>query len=161
MSPSVDELLTAVGPTKPTQVHILDLENLSGSGLLTREAVMHTCREYAECTHASRDDLFLIAAGPQNRTAVYEGWFMGKPVFQFRKGKDGADHALQNLMAQMSGIESFNHIYLASGDGGFAELANEVVERGVPFTVVVGKGKRSNKFNGYPTLNIRKENTNE
>ncbi|MEO0023866.1 MAG: hypothetical protein RL196_307 [Actinomycetota bacterium] len=155
MNRPVDKLLSAISLSNDVCLHFIDVENMAGSGLLTVEGVASLCKSYVSQAHAKPSDLFFVAAGPQNATAVREGWKAGQTFYQFRKGKDGADLALVNFYQSIEHVEAFKEIFVASGDHSLEPIAESSVRRGVPVTVVTGKGRRSRVFSLYSQLSVR------
>jgi hypothetical protein len=156
MTTPMEQVINWFLHSKAERLHLVDLENLSGSGTLEADGVGQVCADYITETGARPTDAFLIAAGPQNRQAAFDGWRFGNPVFKFQKGKDGADQALLAMFGQFQALENFNHFFLATGDAGLASIAEKVVQKGVPFTLVTGRGRRSSRYKGYPSIQITK-----
>lgn len=150
----LDGLIKAISKLEPINLHVVDIENLAGSGKLTESVVKSIQREYTSATKSTADDLYLIAAGPQNKHVLFSGWTHGTAIYQFRKGKDGADMALVSLFSQIEHPEVFEHIFLASGDGGLSIIAERAQVLGADVTVVTGAGARSWKYRGHKALQI-------
>lgn len=157
MNQPADRLLEAYGPPESRRLHLVDFENLVGAGLYTPAFAYRVCEKYIRATRACKGDTFVIASGPQNRQATVSGWHFGAPIYMFRPGKDGADLALVELACSIRKLEKFDHVFVASGDGALAPVADLLASKGVPFTVVLGKGLQSPKFKGYPTVKIERQ----
>lgn len=155
MDRPVDKMLSVISLSNDVCLHFIDVENIAGSGLLTVEGVKSLCTRYVLQSHAKPSDLFFVAAGPQNATAVREGWKAGQTFYQFRKGKDGADLALVNFYQNIEHVEAYKGIFVASGDHSLEPIAQGSARRGVPVTVVTGKGGLSRVFEGYDHLSVR------
>lgn len=154
MERPMDKMFEAISSPKTSRIHLLDVENLVGSGILTEYQVHELCDDYVRCTNCEADDLFLLAAGPQNRSAAVNGWSFGYSLYKFKKGKDGADQALVYLFEQIENPEKYSQIYLATGDGGLASIAETVNRLGIDLTVVSGKGKVSSEYRGYKHIKL-------
>lgn len=154
MNRPIDPLLDALIDGSKRSLHLIDIENLAGSGLLTKNQVLNVSTEYSRQTHCQRKDLFVVAAGPQNRAAVFQGWNFGVPVCSFRKGKDGADLALVGLFESIEHPEAFEHIYLATGDAGLFSIAEKSRALGVELTLVSGRGSKSRRYNSLTTVTL-------
>lgn len=154
MTRALDPLLETVSKGRPVNLHIVDVENLAGTGILTTPKVKEISELYSACTNADVGDLFILAAGPQNKKALFDGWLTGHPIFQFRKGKDGADRALVSLFGQIEHPENFRHVYLASGDAGLLPIAEKSAQVGIQITVVTGTGARSWKYAQYERITL-------
>jgi len=155
MDRPVDKLLSAISICEGICIHLVDVENLVGSGVVSKEAVARLCATYLDDTYASKFDLFLVAAGPQNAVAVREGWKAGQTFFQFRKGKDGADLALVSFFENIEDLTKFKGVFVASGDHSLEPVANTCTKQKVPVTVVTGRGEMSRSLSSYPHIDVR------
>ena len=158
MERPMDKMFEAVSSPETKRIHLLDVENLVGAGLLTESQVHELCYDYVKCTQCESEDLFLVAAGPQNRFAAVNGWSFGHSLYKFKKGKDGADQALVYLFEQIEHPEKYSEIYLATGDGGLVSIAETAKRLGIDLTVVSGKGKVSNEYRGYKHIKLSVKN---
>lgn len=154
MERPIDPLVQAITGGKYKNVHFVDIENLVGTGKFVLDQVSAVCERYGRCVTCSPDDLFVITAGPQNAKAVYSGWDLGKRIYQFRKGENGADNALNSIFRQFGNLTAFGHVYLASGDHGLEPIARESEKQGVPVTVVTGRGGLSQLFKSYEHIRM-------
>lgn len=150
----IDTLVQAVTGGKYKNVHFLDIENLLGVGKFGLPDIREACAGYSQCVTCTPDDLFVITAGPQNASVVYSGWRLGKKIYQFRKGENGADLALNAIFNQFSNINVFEHVYLGSGDHSLEPIARKSKEYGVALTVVTGRGGLSNQFRKYEHIQM-------
>jgi hypothetical protein len=150
----VDDLLRAISLPNTQSIHFLDMENLLGTGLFFSWQVSQLQSDYVAKVGASKEDLYFIAAGPQNRDAVVTGWQWGSSFFQFRKGKDGADLALVGLFHAIQAPELYSNIYVASGDYLLSEITRIADSRRIPVTVVTGKGAQSKYLKSYRTVKL-------
>jgi hypothetical protein len=156
----IDPLVEVMTGGKYKNVHFVDIENLVGRGKFSLAQVKAACDGYVRFVACSPDDLFVITAGPQNASAVYAGWNLGKRIYQFRKGENGADNALNSLFQQFRNLRAFSHVYLASGDHGLEPIARESNNQGVAFTVVTGRGAMAYQLSKYDHIQMEL-NTNE
>ncbi len=154
MERPIDQLLRAISGTANINLHLLDIENLAGTGKLSTSTVKRIQMEYLIRTECSPNDLYLIAAGPQNKMALFHGWHQGTTLYQFRKGKDGADFALVNLFSQIEHPEQFSRLFLASGDGELSAIASRAKDAGLSVTVVTGIGRKSRRLMDYKHLKL-------
>jgi hypothetical protein len=150
----IDPLVQAVTGGKYKNVHFVDIENLVGAGKFGLPEIKAACKGYTQRVNCTPDDLFVITAGPQNASVVYTGWNLGKKIYQFRKGENGADLALISLFDQIKNIEVFEHVYLGSGDHSLEPIARKSKEHGVALTVVTGRGGLSNQFRKYEHIQM-------
>lgn len=156
METMMDSLMHIVTNEAEGNIHFIDIENLIGSGKCSATQVASVCEKYWKCVECTPSDLFVIAAGPQNRDAVFSGWKHGFKLVKFEKGKDGADHALRTVFKQIGNLEHFRKVYLASGDFGLAPIAQGATDRGIDFAVVTGRGTMSDRFINYKHIQIER-----
>ena len=150
----IDPLVQAVTGGNYKNVHFVDIENLVGAGKFGLPEIKVAFKGYTQCVECTPDDLFVITAGPQNASAVYAGWRLGKKIYQFRKGENGADLALNAIFNQISNIKVFEHVYLGSGDHSLEPIARKSKEHGVALTVVTGRGGLSHQFRKYEHIQM-------
>jgi hypothetical protein len=148
----MDPVLTAVAQVEHPQVHFVDIENLVGVGKLDAYSVRQARRQYEQAVKPKSTDIIVVAAGPQNRSAVYEGW--DNAIYQWRKGKDGADLALLELFESLREPTSFAHVFVGSGDGGLSPVAEMSREQGIPVTVVARINSCSWKLKSFEVISL-------
>jgi len=151
----VDNLLGAIGLPGGTSIHFVDLENLVGTGLYTKEQVELVCDLYASRATLNSSDLFLISSGTQNKEATYSGWNLGNAIFQFRKGKDGADQALVRFFESIENPTRYQNMFIASGDHSLEVIARRAQGEGLTVTIVTGRGGVSRALRDYPQLQLQ------
>ncbi len=149
---NIDALLNAVTEQSTGGLHLVDVENLAGTGHLTKEIVRLTRRSYESACAINHGDLVVIAAGPQNRQAVIQGW--GNAVYKWQKGKDGADQAILGLFTSIRDLNRYPRVFLATGDGGLAPIAEIASASGLDVTVVTRATACSYKYNKYKTVTL-------
>ena len=152
MSRPLDPLIQIIAGAGDIELHEVDIENLAGTGMLTKDAVSRIHDEYMLSVPGAASALILVAAGEHNRAAVYNGW--RGAIYVFRRGANGADLALIDAFEGIASYEQFDHIYLASGDGGLALLANKAKQLGIGLTVVTQRGGKSWRLNGFPSIHL-------
>jgi hypothetical protein len=155
MERPIDGLLNAIANPTCNQIHFVDIENLAGTGLLNSEKVSEICASYSNCVPCGVNDLFLVAAGPQNKLAIFEGWAKKGSFYQFRKGKDGADHALLAIFESIENLQHYKKVFLATGDGGLLRIVEQSLSAGISVTLVTGKGKTNQSLRRFPSLKLR------
>ena len=152
MEQPLDRVIAAIAKSQKIRIHEIDIENLVGNGLVNVYDVRRIHDMYMSTVPVGGSDIVIVAAGPQNKQAVYEGW--GNAVYQWRKGKDGADNALADFFFGISSLEKVSHLYLASGDGGLAPVASEAARQGLVTTIVTTNGVRSWKLNVFDSITL-------
>lgn len=136
------------------RLHIIDPENLVGSGCCSEPSVAAIHAEYMALV-AGDQDLALVGSSHFNQVPVAFGWADGCHLV--RSGPSGADLALIEAYGEVPNIGSFDGIVIASGDGIFEEIALDAVRRALPVTVVVGAGALSRRLQMMATQVIRLE----
>lgn len=125
------------------RLHIIDPENLVGSGSCSEAQVSALRSEYTALVVGCWD-LALVGSSHFNRVPIAFGWMEGFHVV--RSGPSGADLALIEAYREVPNVGSFDGLVIASGDGIFEEIALDAVRRGLPVTVVVGAGALSRRL---------------
>lgn len=152
MSRPMDELIRTMSKNGKTRLHEVDIENLVGSGKLNASSISQIKLAYYSAVNFQADDVFVVAAGPQNRLAVIEGW--GGAIYMFKKGADGADNALISFFAQIEDKSVFSELFIASGDNKFISVANDASREGIKTTVVTYRGKKSWKLRPFNEIRL-------
>lgn len=145
-------MITAKQQTLKPNCHILDIENLAGTGKLTPNLVAQVRGIYFAKVHPSPKDVFFIAAGTQNRSAVMGGW--PNCLYQFRPGKDGADILIAQFCSQLEHTNRFGGGYLASGDGALSPYAQILADRGLDLKVVARLSSCSWKMKKFELIDL-------
>jgi hypothetical protein len=140
----LDDLLLAIEKPWRQQLHLIDIENLVGSGLFDRFTVQQVRRAYLAASRAENSDTFVIASGPQNRGALYEGW--PGATYMWRKGPDGADILLTEVFASLNNPTTYERLFIGSGDHRLATVADEAVKLSLPVTVISAGNRLSHAF---------------
>lgn len=126
---------------KGRSVHLIDLENLVGSGHVTEETARYTCTAYAALGVVGPNDQVIVAVSHHNLWAAWYGWPHVR--CEARSGPDGADLLLQEIMASERLAVRFDLAVLATGDGGFAAATAALIEAGLPVGVIAPRGRLS------------------
>ena len=115
-------------------IHLLDPENLCGSPLLTNAMVAEMRRMYASAVPVGAQDHIVLASAHISLIQMADAWPGVR--YQVRSGKDGADICLARIMLDEQLSDRFDHVIVASGDGGLAPFVAEIARRGARVTVV-------------------------
>ncbi len=141
--------------TAKPNCHILDIENLAGTGKLTPNIVSQVRENYFAKVHPNPKDVFFIAAGTQNKWAVMGGW--PNSLYQFKPGKDGADILIAQFCSQLEHTSRFGRGYLASGDGALSPYAQILADRGLDLRVVARSSSCSWKLKKFELIDLETE----
>lgn len=120
-------------------LHLIDLENLVGSGHLSCEQVRDAHALYRNLVGVSPGDLVVLATSHHNAKAGWFGW-AGNPRRLVRSGRDGADLALLEVIEREAPADRFERVVICSGDGIFADAAAGLAGAGVTVTVASRDG---------------------
>lgn len=118
------------------ELHVLDVENGVGSGLLTRADVRSLMGAYQSSVRPCAGAQFVGAtsSAPGLLQAAL-GWGPG-PRWMHEDGPDGADQCLIEELAHPKTAERFTHVFVLSGDHIFVDSVAALVTRGIRVTVV-------------------------
>lgn len=103
---------------KGRKAHLVDLENLVGSGHVTEAAARRVRDVYLATGVVAPGDHVILGVSHHNQLAAGFGWPDVRR--QVRSGPDGADLALQEVMAAEGLHVRFGACIVVTGDGGFA-----------------------------------------
>lgn len=136
--------IAAFGPQGPRQLHLVDVENLVGSGRPTVQEVKAAHAALTSVVPIGADDHVVIGAGPASAIPAH----LGRPGARIvvRPGPDGADRALLDVIESEDPASRFGRITIASGDGIFADPVAALISRGVDVTVVARRGSVSRRL---------------
>ncbi len=118
---------------KERTLHLIDIENLTGSSSPSAEEV-RDCRDLYEGAFVGDLDLVVIACSHHAFPAV--GWEWRRARHIIRSGEDGADLALLDVIALESVAERFDSVVVASGDGIFTDAVARLGAADVHVTAV-------------------------
>lgn len=167
MNQVMDKVLHAVAQIEHPNIHLVDIENLVGYGKFPASEVRRVRDLYRLATRLRDGDLVIIASGPQNKRAIYEGW--SNAIYLWRRGSNGADFALVDFFATICDLTQYGQLFVASGDKELATVADAAVIAGLSTTVVARRRSRSNRLvmhkfidlSTHTFMNIITEGTNK
>jgi len=122
-------------------VHLVDLENVIGSGNLTECAVREARAAYVGRVAVGAGDHVIVATSHHNLLAAGFGWPDARHLV--KSGHNGADLALQEVMAGERLEQRFGACILVTGDGGFAHSVAALIARGLRVGVIAPMGRMS------------------
>lgn len=118
------------------RLHVLDLENLCGTGHLTSSLIEYVIDAYREDVGIDPSDLVVIGVSHHNMLTA--GIAIPAARLCVQSGTDGADLALLDVLTDDATTGRFAGVCIGSGDGIFADIAAAVAAAGVD--VVIAKG---------------------
>lgn len=119
-------------------IHLLDIENLTGSPSPTSAQVAAFMGRYRDLVPIGPSDQFIAAVNPGAVLSV--GTTLRGIQLLSRSGPDGADRALTESAYADRLPERFERVVIGSGDGHFTDLAAWLAGRGMHVTVVSRAG---------------------
>lgn len=122
-------------------VHLIDLENVVGSGHVTELGAQQARAAYLNSGVVAPGDHVIVAVSHHNLLAAGYGWPDARRVV--RSGLDGADLAIQEVMASENLHNRFGCCIVVTGDGGFAEVVAAMNRAGLPVGVIAPPGRLS------------------
>ncbi|MEV7806462.1 hypothetical protein AB0O28_26295 [Microbispora sp. NPDC088329] len=115
-------------------IHLLDVENLTGTALPTTHDVRQVMGAYQRTVPVGPLDQFIVAVN--HNALVPVGIALRGVQLLARSGPDGADRALDEAARTARVDLRFERAVIGSGDGYFTDLALWLAGRGLHVTVV-------------------------
>lgn len=117
------------------EFHIIDIENELGTGHFTSADVAAFRIFYVSFANVAPDAHIVIAASSeQGAYEAHTGWPGARLVF--RRGHNGADLALIDVVSTENISDRFSRVVVGSGDGIFAPVVADLLADGVQVEVV-------------------------
>ena len=116
-------------------IHLIDVENLVGSGRPSQEAIQAAAEHYAEVAGLAPEDHVVLGCGTASAFTVFFGW-PGEHRRVLGSGKDGADLALLEVLDTEDIASRFTRVFIASGDHLFEPAARRLLSQGVDVRIV-------------------------
>ncbi|KRA37927.1 hypothetical protein ASD81_04375 [Nocardioides sp. Root614] len=121
-------------------LHLIDLENLCGSGLPPTSLIEQVWRTYRYGVPTSLEDHYVVGS---SHIFASRAWFV-LPVQgvqrRARSGQDGGELAILADVDLDHAAKRFDRLVIASGDGMFTEAANQARRHGLHVHQVSGLG---------------------
>ncbi|MBQ3301170.1 MAG: NYN domain-containing protein [Eggerthellaceae bacterium] len=123
------------------RIFFLDIENYADRAVLGVDDALAARESIERQFQPDGDDLIVIGTSHSNNFMNASLAWKG-PRHVLKPGRDGADLALLKAIGEYR-LETFDEVFLMSGDGIFADKAAELVAQGVNVTVVSRPGSLS------------------
>lgn len=120
-------------------LHLIDIENLIGTGLPAEWEVASTRDEYSAKVGVGPMDQVVIGCSHISLVAAGYGWPGARYVV--RSGPNGADAELLAVIELENVATRFTRVVIASGDGAFTWPAAALAAAGCPVDIAVGQGR--------------------
>ncbi len=128
----------------PTRsLHLIDLENLCGSGLPPTSHIEQVWRTYRYGVPTSSEDHYIVGT---SHVFAARAWFVLPAQGiqrRARSGEDGGELAILTHLDLYHAVSRFDRLVIASGDGMFTETAKAAREHGLHVHQVSGLGSCS------------------
>jgi hypothetical protein len=118
----------------PRTVHLIDVENLVGTGRPRAEDLAVVHEMYRTLDLIGADDHVIVSCNPFVAIDVGDEWAPAR--LRIGHGPSGADEQLVQVAAHERIEVRFERVVIASGDGIFTDVAVWLQQNGVPVTVV-------------------------
>ncbi len=115
-------------------IHLVDIENLAGTGMPAEEQVAGLRRAYAARVGIGPMDQVVIGCNHSALPAAGHGWPGAR--YLVRSGPDGADIELLTVIERENVAARFTHVAIASGDHIFTCAAAGLAAAGCQVTVI-------------------------
>lgn len=127
-------------------LHVLDVENLAGTGHLTDVLVAELAAAYTTTVRVGETDHVVLGCAHHNAAAVFFTWpTPARGVM--RSGPDGADLALLDVLDENIPAR-YTHVIIGSGDHLFTPAIRRLRHAGVRVDVVTGRGLPAESVRG-------------
>lgn len=118
------------------RIFVIDIENAIGNGIITEEDVVRERALLEEHYSIGDKDLVVIGVSHSNNVFPAHAWTSARIVL--KRGHDGADIALKNVLTQEQIEDRFEEVVIVSGDGTFSEEVELLRRSGVGVIVHAG-----------------------
>jgi hypothetical protein len=135
-------------------LHVIDVENLVGSGRPDEASVADLRRLYIEAVGVRPLDHLIVACARSNFLNVAFGWGTAGTRFRVGVGRDAADRELIDVLECEQVQWRFRSVHIASGDGILAPAAAHLGALGCVVTVVSWRTSLSARLRLAATRNI-------
>ena len=127
-------------------LHLIDLENLCGSGLPPTSVIERVWNTYRYGVSTSPEDHYIVGT---SHAFAMRAWFVLPAQGiqrRTRSGKDGGELAILTDLDLAHTVRRFDRLVIASGDGMFSETAMTAREHGLHVHQVSGIGTCSRRL---------------
>jgi hypothetical protein len=125
-------------------MHLIDIENLTGSALPSLADAAHVRAIYRKHVGVGPSDHVVVACSHLAFENAGYGWSDARHLV--RSGSDGADSELLDVLYLENVAVRFDHVVIGSGDGIFAAAAAHLASRGCHVRVVSRHGHLSTRL---------------
>jgi hypothetical protein len=134
VSPAARAVRTVRRPFPARTLHLVDIENLAGTGLPAEWEVAVIRQVYAARVGIGKMDQVVIGCNHKALPSAGLGWPGAR--YLVRSGPDGADTELLAVISGENVAARFTDVVIGSGDGAFTRAAAALAAAGPQVTVV-------------------------
>ncbi|MCF4123347.1 hypothetical protein L1785_20475 [Antribacter sp. KLBMP9083] len=124
-------------------LHVVDVENLLGTGALTSDAVRYARQVVTRVVPFAETDATVVGVSSSQAMLALSTWHPALRVAHL--GHDGADLALLDALSD-DRVARFSAVTICSGDGIFADRIAAIAAQGIRTTVVAPSGCLSHRL---------------
>lgn len=118
----------------PRELHLIDIENLLGTPHFSAAQVAQF-RDFYLAHNSVAENAHVVIATSSEEGLLEAGIAWPESRKLFRHGHDGADLALLEVLTDEDAVNRFTKIVIASGDGIFADIADELYDEGIAIEI--------------------------
>ena len=115
------------------KLFVVDIENAVGAGVIDEEACRGVKSRIERTYRPGDSDLTIIGVSHKNNFFTAHAWGGARVIL--KEGHDGADLALEGVLATENVEARFGEVVIVSGDGMFSNQASRLKSLGVTVTV--------------------------
>ena len=115
------------------KLFVVDIENAIGSGVIDEDSCRNIKDRIEKTYHPGSADLTVLGVSHKNNLFPAHTWDGARVVL--REGHNGADLALENVLASENVEGRFDEVVIVSGDRAFSKQALRLKSLGVTVTV--------------------------
>ena len=108
-------------PKTARRLFVVDIENAIGSGKISTAQVVREQQRITADHHITGNDFVVLGISHPANAFPAKAWPKSRLVM--KKGHDGADLALKNVLTTENVAKRFSEVIIISGDGTFAQEA--------------------------------------
>jgi len=127
-------------------VHLVDVENLCGTGLPDTATAVDRMSLYADASGLKDGDFGFAAANKHVERRLSHDLPKGLRWILAGTGPDAADRALLECADLELYARRYDRVVIGSGDGAFAGMASALVDAGLEVEVVAAEGSVSSRL---------------
>lgn len=134
------------------RLFVVDIENAVGVGAINEKACLSVKSRIEKEYKPAGGDLTVIGVSHDSNVFPAHAWEGARIVLE--RGHDGADLALERVLANENVEERFGEVVIVSGDGLFASQAARLKSMGVK-VIVDARARQLSRFLAFSCSSVR------